>query len=67
MASIPMATEPPAMGNRPMRNTLTIGRILTPDIRVTRITNLAPGAQRGIGSPVQGGRVFASAAAAFPR
>ena len=67
MASIPMATEPPAMANRPMRNTLTIGRIRTPDIRVMLIVKLVLGGRRDTGSPVRAAPVSASAAAAFPR
>lgn len=66
MAGIPMATEPPAMGITLMRNTLTIGRTLTPDIRAMRITNSVPGAQCDTGSPVRAALVSANAAAAFP-
>ena len=66
MAAIPMATEPPAVGITPMKNKLIIGRILTPAIRVIRITNLVRGERRGIGSPVRAEPASANAAAAFP-
>ena len=67
MASIPVATDPPAMSITLMKNTLIIGRTLTPGIRVMRITKLAPSGRRGIGLLARAALAFANAAAAFPR
>jgi hypothetical protein len=58
--------DPLAMGITLMRNSLIIGRILTPHIRVTRIVKLALGGLRGIGLLARAAPVFASAADAFP-
>ena len=64
--------DPPAMGIAPMsiaatRNSLIIGRILTPHIRVTRIVKLAPGGLRSIGLLARAVLVFASGVDAFLR